>query len=238
MSGRRNMVLASEISGIRDQPFVPAETVIGVGRNGARDDGMTKQKAVRHDFCQITEAHVDALYGFALRLTRNEADADDLVAETITKAWAAIDKLDDLSRFRPWIFRILRNQFISNYRKETARPRLVPIDERVEGSDEDDVVSLLNAQPIEFLQWWANPETAVANRLLGEQIMAAINGLPENFQEVIQLVNVDGFGYDEAAEILGIPSGTVRSRMNRGRTLLQKALWTQARDAGLIPDQE
>lgn len=204
----------------------------------ARIEGMTEPTAARRDFAQAIEAQIDALFGLALRLARNEADAEDLVAETVTKAWLAIDTLDDPSRFRPWIFRILRNQFISEYRKRSVRPRLVSIDEQEDDSGEADVVSLLNRQPDEFLQWWANPETDVANRLLGEQIMAAIEELPESFRETILLVNVDGLGYDEAAEVLDVPPGTIRSRMKRGRTLLQKALWTQARDAGLIRDRE
>ncbi len=88
-------------------------------------------------------------------------------------------------------------------------------------------------QPDEFLKWWALPEKALINKLLGEQIMAAIDELPDAFRVTILLVNVEGLGYDEAAEVLGVPAGTVRSRMKRGRTLLQKALWQQAREAGL-----
>jgi RNA polymerase sigma-70 factor (ECF subfamily) len=200
--------------------------------------GVTDRTAAKRDFTQAVEAQIDALYGLALRLVRNRADAEDLVAETVTKAWLAIDTLDDPDRFRPWIFRILRNQFISEHRKASTRPRLVSIDEQEDDAGETDVISLLNRQPDEFLQWWANPETDVANRLLGEQIMAAIEELPESFRETILLVNVDGLGYDEAAKVLGVPPGTIRSRMKRGRTLLQKALWVQARDAGLIRDQE
>jgi len=199
---------------------------------------MTERDPARRDFTQAVEAQIDGLYGVALRLARNEADAEDLVAETVTKAWLAIDTLDDPNRFRPWIFRILRNHFIGEYRKASVRPRLVSIDEREDDTDEGDVVSLLNRQPDEFLRWWADPETDVANRLLGEQIMAAIEELPESFRETVLLVNVDGLRYDEAAEVLGVPTGTVRSRMKRGRTLLQKALWVQARDAGLIREQE
>jgi len=198
---------------------------------------MTEREAARRQFSQAVEAQIDALYGLALRLVRNEADAEDLVAEAVTKAWSAIDTLEDPSRFRPWIFRILRNQFISDYRKGSVRPRTVPIDEPDEDSGDGDVVSLLNSQSDEFLRWWADPETEVANKLLGEQIMAAIDELPECYREAIVLVNVEGLGYDEAAEVLGVPTGTIRSRMKRGRTLLQKALWTQARDAGLIAEE-
>jgi RNA polymerase sigma-70 factor (ECF subfamily) len=199
---------------------------------------MTERDQARRDFTRAIGEQTDALYGLALRLTRNEADAEDLVAETVTKAWLAIDTLDDPDRFRPWVFRILRNHFISGYRKESVRPRHVSIDEPEDDTGESDLVSLLNRQPDEFLQWWADPETEVANKLLGEQIMAAIDELPASFRETILLVNVDGLGYDEAAEVLCVPSGTIRSRMKRGRTLLQKGLWKQAREAGLIPDRE
>jgi RNA polymerase sigma-70 factor (ECF subfamily) len=216
----------------------PLGRLVTLAPERARIEGMTERSAAKRDFTQAVEAQIDALYGLALRLVRNEANAEDLVAETLTKAWLAIDTLDDPNRFRPWIFRILRNHFISEYRKESVRPRLVSIDEQDDDTNESDVVSLLNRQPDEFLQWWANPETDVANQLLGEQIMAAIEELPESFRETILLVNVDGLGYDEAAEVLGVPTGTIRSRMKRGRTLLQKALWTQARDAGLIREQE
>jgi RNA polymerase sigma-70 factor (ECF subfamily) len=197
---------------------------------------MSEREAKRA-FTLAVEEHVDALYRLALRMARNEADAEDLVAETVARAWLAIESLDDPGRFRPWIVRILRNHFISEYRKASVRPQLVSIDDQ-QISAEGDVVSLLERQTIDFLQWWADPETEVANRLLGEQIMGAIEELPECFREVILLVNVDGFRYDEAAAALGVPTGTVRSRMKRGRTLLQKALWAQARDAGLIGDRE
>lgn len=207
-------------------------------RKPVRTERMTEREAAKRDFTLAIREHTDALYGLAMRLTRNRADAEDLVAETVTKAWLAIDKLDDSDRLRPWVFRILRNHFISEYRKKSVRPQLVSIDDQDEHSDEGDVVALLNRQSDEFLQWWADPETEVANRLLGEQIMAAIEELPESFRETILLVNVEGLRYDEAAQVLGVPAGTIRSRMKRGRTLLQKALWIQARDAGLIPDRE
>lgn len=177
---------------------------------------------------------MNALYSVALRLTRNSADAQDLVAEAVTRAWAAIGTLTERSLFRAWVFRILRNCFVSDRRRRAARPmessyQQMPHDEQGEG----DVASLLIEESDEFLDWWANPERRVSNDLLGRQILAAIESLPEVFQAAILLVNVDGLGYDEAAEVLGVPPGTVRSRMKRGRTLLQKALWQQARDAGL-----
>lgn len=170
---------------------------------------------------------MDALYGTALRLAGAGADAEDLVAETVSKAWSAIDSLQDRQRFRPWVFRILHNCFISKYRREAVRPKTLEYEE------DDDLVTLLNAQPDDFLVWWANPERQFFNNMLGSAIMAAIDDLPESFRVTVILVNVEGLTYDEAADVLGVPPGTIRSRMKRGRTLLQKALWQQARDAGL-----
>ena len=171
------------------------------------------------------EDNIDALYSVALRLTRSDADAEDLVAETVAKAWSSIRTLDDQDRFRPWLFRILHNTFISDYRKKSIRPSEASYS--AGECDDDDLVTLLNEQNDDFLVWWSNPEREYFNDLLGEQLLAALDELPEAFRTVVILVNVEGFTYDETAEVLGIAPGTVRSRMKRGRTLLQKALWEQ-----------
>jgi len=183
-------------------------------------------------FSDRIEACLDSLYGVAFRLTRNGADAEDLVAESVARAWSSIATLQDRERFRPWLFRILNNCYISDYRKKSVRPLQYGYDE-LEG-DGDDLTEMLIRLPDDFLDWWGNPERELANRLMGEDIVAAIEKLPEAFRIVVILVNVEGLTYDEAAEVLDIPPGTVRSRMKRGRTLLQKALWEHARDAGLI----
>ena len=186
-------------------------------------------------FSGCVEGNLDSLYGAAYRLTRNRADAEDLVAESVTAAWQAIDRLEDRGRFRPWLFRILRNRFISNCRKKSARPEEAPCSELFGDEDGGDITTFLAEQPDEFLGWWANPEKAFFNRLLGTQIRGAIDRLPPAFRDVVLLINVDGLRYDEAAAVLGVPTGTVRSRMKRGRTLLQKSLWEQAKEAGLAP---
>jgi RNA polymerase sigma-70 factor (ECF subfamily) len=195
---------------------------------------MTANEDIKTFFSREIEESMNALYGTALRLAGTGADAEDLVAETVSKAWSAIGSLQDRQRFRPWIFRILHNCFISAYRREAVRPR----ESAYEEEDDGGVVALLNAQPDDFLVWWANPERQFFNNMLGSAIMAAIDGLPDAFRTTIILVNVEGLTYDEAAEALGIPPGTVRSRMKRGRTMLQKALWEQARDAGIAPLQK
>ena len=186
-------------------------------------------------FGQGIEDNLDALYSVALRLARSGADAEDLVAETVAKAWSAIDTLSDRDRFRPWLFRILHNTFISAYRKQSVRPVEASYSEGE--CEDDDLATLLNEQSDDFLVWWSNPEHEYFNNLLGEQLLAALDKLPEAFRTVVILVNVEGFTYDETAEVLGIAPGTVRSRMKRGRTLLQKALWQQ-RPAAMQGAQE
>lgn len=197
---------------------------------------MPDNNDIKNWFSQNIEENMDSLYALAMRLTRNNADAEDLVAESVAKAWSAIDSLEDKSRFRPWMFRILNNCFISDYRKKKLRPAEMVYAEPSVVDDDQEVAALLIQQPNEFLNWWANPEKEFSNNLLGQDIMAAIERLPESFRITVQLINVEGLSYDESAEILGVSPGTIRSRMNRGRTLLQKALWEHARDAGLISD--
>lgn len=196
---------------------------------------MTGREHLKHYFSQCIEENMGSLYALARRLTGNSTDAEDLVADSVVRAWTAIEGLEDRSRFRPWIFRILHNCFISNYRKQAIRPVETSYDEGEAGEQGQEITALLVKQPDDFLFWWGNPEREFVNRLLGEDIMAAIRSLPEAFRMTVLLVNLEGFSYDEAAEILGVPPGTVRSRMKRGRTLLQKALWEQAVEAGLVP---
>ena len=177
---------------------------------------------------------MDSLYSVARRLTNHSTDAEDLVAESVAKAWQGIDSLDERDRFRPWIFRILHNCFISDYRKRSVRPVETGYEDVAGSNCSEEVSNLLIKQPNEFLEWWGNPEKEFVNNLLGDDIIKAIDCLPESFRITILLVNVEGLTYDEAAEALGVPPGTVRSRMKRGRTLLQKQLWDHARDAGFL----
>lgn len=194
---------------------------------------MTAKADNKIFFSRCIEENIDALYGVALRLTGKPADAEDLVAESVARAWAAIGTLDDRQRFRPWVFRILRNCFISDYRKKSVRPAETVYEELSVNDDDGEVATLLMEESDEFLAWWSNPEDAFFNDLLGEEIMHAIGCLPEAYRIAIMLVNVEGLTYDEAAMALDVPTGTVRSRMKRGRTMLQKTLWIQALEAGL-----
>lgn len=168
------------------------------------------------------------LYGTALRLTKNSADAEDLVAEVVAKSWAHLSDLNDAAHFRGWIFRILTTTFLSDCRARRRQPPQESLpDEGVE-------FSLFERLHQPFLLWWGNPEQEFLNTLLREDLERAIDALPEAFRVVVVLAEVRGFSYQEIADTLGVPLGTVRSRLARGRSLLQRALWEHARDAGLI----
>ena len=171
------------------------------------------------------------LHGVARRLTKNEADAEDLVAESITRAWGARASLADAGAFRAWLFRILSNTFISERRKTLARPREEPLVD--ESGDEEGAFSIFERLHQPFLLWFANPEQEFLDKLLREDLDRAIAALPEHYRVVVVLADVEGLTYGEIAEALDVPVGTVRSRLARGRNALQRTLWTVARDHGL-----
>ncbi|ALA20330.1 MULTISPECIES: RNA polymerase sigma factor [Chelatococcus] len=173
------------------------------------------------------ERLMDSLYGTALRLTRNPADAEDLVAETVMKAWAHFGQLADRRCFHKWLLRILANTFVSSRRHMRPETEALNID------DEESCFSLFEKMHQPFLLWWSNPEQELIRKMLRKDIEAAIDAIPTAFRTVLILVEINGQSYAEAAETLGLPIGTVRSRLSRARCLLQRALWEQARDAGL-----
>ena len=181
------------------------------------------------------ETHVLAilgpLHGVARRLTKNEADAEDLVAESVTRAWQARASLADTRAFRAWMFRILTNTFISERRKRLARPREEQlVDESSEGEEGFSLFERLH-QP--FLLWFANPEQEFLDKLLREDLERALAALPEHYRVVVVLADVEGLKYGDIAEALDLPIGTVRSRLARARSALQRTLWSVARDHGL-----
>jgi RNA polymerase sigma-70 factor (ECF subfamily) len=177
-------------------------------------------------------ALLGCLQGVARRLTRNDADAEDLVAETVERAWRARDALESDAAFRAWIFRILNNTFISGLRRAGARPQL----ESIECDDEDAEVgdfSIFEQMHQPFLLWFSNPEQEFLAKLLREDLDRALAALPDCYRVVVILSDLEEFSYPEIAESLGIPIGTVRSRLARARSALQRALWQQAQAYGL-----
>ncbi|MDH5767063.1 MAG: RNA polymerase sigma factor, partial [Gammaproteobacteria bacterium] len=161
---------------------------------------MSEKQELKSWFSQQVDANMDSLYFLARRLTGCKTRAEDLVAESISKAWSNINKLQDHSRFRPWLFCILNNHFISDYRKQSGRPTETSYDEiSTDNISQDEISCLLIQQSNEFLHWWGNPEMEFYNQILAEDIMNAIESLPEVFRITVLLVNVEGFSYDEAA---------------------------------------
>lgn len=202
-------------------------------RHGCQSAGAGdwSRTARRRWFADEVNRLMDRLYGTALRLARNPDEAENLVAEAVANAWARLDDLRDPERFEGWLFRILHNQFISQWRR--ARTRQACTDEVAEDTHPDTVFSLFRQLHQPFLLWWSTTEDVFFDAMLQEDVRAAIDGLPDAFRIVVVLVEIEGYSYAEAASALDAPIGTVRSRLSRGRALLQKALWTQARDAGL-----
>jgi RNA polymerase sigma-70 factor (ECF subfamily) len=194
---------------------------------------MTEHTSDRAFFQSELARLTGRLYGLALRLTRDRDDAEDLVSEAIVRAWACLGQLKDRGAFPKWITRILINTFISDRRG--ARPEAFGT---VEDAPNDEHFSIFEQLHPPFLLWWSNPEQQLINKLLRQDIERAFDSLPDEYRVVVIVVEIQGYSYAEAAELLEIPVGTVRSRLNRARSRLQRALWRQAADAGLLPGAE
>jgi RNA polymerase sigma-70 factor (ECF subfamily) len=200
----------------------PARPLIRGGGMGISHKGFEEQVL----------ALLGSLNGVARRLTSNPADAEDLVAETVVRAWRARDSLENEAAFRAWIFRILHNTFVSELRRAGARPRLESFE--CDEAEEDEVqFSIFEQMHQPFLLWFSNPEQEYLDKLLREDLERALASLPQHHRVVVILSDLEELSYGEIAEALGIPVGTVRSRLARARGALQKILWQQAREYGL-----
>ncbi len=195
-----------------------------------------QREARRQRFEKEVDRLLDRLYGCALRLTRDPDEAEEIVAETVSKAWSHLHELREPDRLPAWLFRILNTTFISHWRRCQARQRneaeLIHTAVETEAAEDFSLFERLH-QP--FLLWWATPEERFLNDLLHEDIVRALDSLPDAYRLAVVFVEIEGYTYAEAAHLLEIPVGTVRSRLNRGRSLLQRALWEQGREAGFIP---
>lgn len=181
-------------------------------------------------FTSQVDNKLDHFFSAALRLTRHRADAEDLVAESISRAWANIDSLQDRDRFVPWVLRIITNTFISDKRKISNKAMHFAY---IEETDDEQPFSIFEQLHQPFLLWWGNPEQEFINQLLQEDIEQALDKLPDNYRLMVILADIEGMSYQEIAEAIEIPVGTVRSRLSRARTQLQKILWQHAKDRDL-----
>jgi RNA polymerase sigma-70 factor, ECF subfamily len=166
------------------------------------------------------------LYGAALRMTRNPADAEDLVQDTTLRAYRGFGTFQEGTNLKAWLYRILTNSFINTYRKRQREPKTV---EGPEDQDDWYLFDRLGARSIE-----PSAEEDVLDRIPDADVKAALESIPENFRMAVLLADVEGFSYKEIAEITDVPIGTVMSRLHRGRKALEKALYGVATERGLV----
>jgi len=172
--------------------------------------------------------HLDALYATALRLTKNGNDAEDLVQETMLKAFRYFDKYEEGTNCKAWLFKIMTNTFINRYRKTQKRKEFLvdedfrPLQERAEAPAQNPFVDDFGA------------EEQMYHKLFGDEVKAALEEIPVDFRMVVLLADLQDFAYKEIAEIMDCPIGTVMSRLYRGRRMLQGRLKEYAARQGLI----
>lgn len=181
------------------------------------------------DFKSLLEPVLEPAYRTAYHLTRNEADAEELVQEAALLAFKGFGRFKPGTNFKAWFFTILRNRFISIYRKKQREIKTVELEDAPElYMYTKSMESGLSAQTSE-------PAKYVIEQLDAEQVATALSELPMEFREAATLYFTQDMSYHDIAEVLGVPVGTVRSRLHRGRKLLQEKLWHLAEDYGLVP---
>lgn len=176
---------------------------------------------------------IDALYNFAFRLTLDEDDANDLVQETFLKAYRFFDYFEQGTNAKAWLFRILKNSFINEFRRKSKQPAKV---------DYSEIEGYYNSEEVESDADAGGSTTdlraQVSQDLIGDEVARALNSLPIDFRTVIILCDLEGFTYEEMAKILDIPIGTVRSRLHRARQSLKEKLSRYARNMGYGDEDE
>ena len=185
-----------------------------------------RNERTKGEFEGLTIEHLDPLFSAALRLTKNERDAEDLVQDTFLRAYRFFDKFERGTNIKAWLFKILTNTFINRYRRKVKERSVV------EGAERDTVHERFMSR--EASEYAANPEQYFSDRLLSDDVLKAIDALPIDFRLVVILADLQEFSYKEISEILECPVGTVMSRLYRGRKLLQKSLRTYAILQGVL----
>ena len=167
--------------------------------------------------------HINSMYNFAFRLTMDEDDANDLVQDTYLKAFRFISSFERGTNAKAWLFRILKNSFINDYRKRSKEPSKV---------DYQEVETTYNSEEAAEVDHTTDLRVETVQDMIGDEVATALNSLPVDFRTVIILCDIEGFTYEEMAKILDIPIGTVRSRLHRARNLLKDKLRAYASSMG------
>ena len=187
-------------------------------------DAETRTK--HEDFDNIIIPHTDALYNFALKMTGDEDSANDLLQETLLKAYRFFDKFEKGTNSKAWLFSIMRNSFINEYRKVSREPNKV---------DYDDIQNFYDSIKANEVQVEHTVSDSYSN-VLDDEMTDALAELPTDFQTIIILSDIEGFTYEEIAEFMACPIGTVRSRLHRARKLLYTKLHSYAKDKGFVDE--
>jgi RNA polymerase sigma-70 factor (ECF subfamily) len=168
--------------------------------------------------------YADPLYASAVRMTRNAADAEDLVQETLTKAYVNFHQFQEGTNLKAWLHRILTNNFINTYRKKQREPQRTGIDELEEWQ---------LTQVESRAEGLRSAEAEALDRIPDSDVIVALRALPPDFRQAVYLADVEGYAYKEIADMMGTPIGTVMSRLHRGRRLLRDKLADYAREEGV-----
>jgi RNA polymerase sigma-70 factor (ECF subfamily) len=197
--------------------------------DAASGDGATVRRPLsdperREAFVREAVPYLDQMYSAALRYTRNPADAEDLVQETFIKAYDRFHQFRPGTNLKAWLYRILTNSYINRYRRQQRRPEEVSADADPDFSLYDRIAESTTL----------STEQQVLEQLTDTEVRQALSDLPEQFRIAVYLADVEGFSYAEIAEIMDTPIGTVMSRLHRGRSRLQRALYEYARQRGLV----
>ena len=182
----------------------------------------------RDTFAEDATAFAPQLFSTAVRMTRNRADAEDLVQETYMKAWRAYDSYEEGTNLRAWLFRIMTNTYINKYNAKMRRPTETELD------DVEELYLYRRLGTIDQSRMSASAEDQMMELFTDDEVKNAIEELPEAFRMPLLLSDVDGFSYKEIAEMLDVPIGTVMSRLHRGRKAMQKRLYEFAKERGLV----
>ncbi|MCC8907646.1 sigma-70 family RNA polymerase sigma factor [Curtobacterium sp. GD1] len=222
----------SEEAALREDEASDREDEASDDEAGAVDvvDAKTVSEAeLRSLFEDQALPFMDQLYGAAMRMTRNPADASDLVQETFVKAFAAFRQFKQGTNLKAWLYRILTNTFINTYRKNQRNPYQGTIDELEDWQlgGAESVTQSISAR---------SAEADAIDHLPSSAVKDALQAIPEDFRMAVYFADVEGFSYQEIADIMKTPVGTVMSRLHRGRRLLRGLLADHARETGIVPD--